>query len=207
MSRFLIDVNTLPRPERSGLLSMLAAYVLLVAYGNVVNGGPIRPFEEHWSDLLCYVFPCSFFSHPPQPPMEHDPQPKKHYRVVPLFFGSGVKGTKPICACHADIHYFGKPVMHLHFFGETTCDSDYPDGKDRQWTTPKPMPWQDTKYVPSGSVTFTLTVRNPQNTADQNYMMREGEGEYRFHCTTDDAIDESVIVIGSMHDKFTDYSN
>lgn len=175
--KFLIDVHSIPRPERSGFISMIVMYVLLTGAGDVINA-PYMSAVEHWTDLLCYVLPCSLFSFPrkPDPPQELEAQ--KKYRVMPLLFGGGKPG-KPICACHFDVRV-GVMVSHVHFSGENTCDSAYPSSDDRIWKHPFGYRFGtngELERVPLEAVTFVAPDRK---------ITLKKEDEFRFHCTEED---------------------
>lgn len=157
---------------------MIVMYVLLTGAGDVINA-PYMSAVEHWTDLLCYVLPCSLFSFPrkPDPPQELEAQ--KKYRVMPLLFGGG-KAGKPICACHFDIRdYQDGRVKHVHFSGETTCDSDMPPIGDRVWQ----HPYRWTRGVTGVWVKISSGVMFMSSS--EEYWVSE-KNEFRFHCTEED---------------------
>jgi hypothetical protein len=179
--KLFIDIDRVPRPERSGLISILATYLLLAAISDIQLASYPEEFKKSlhgWMAIACYLVPCSvlpgfYEKQEEEQVVERKPQ---HIRYVPLIFGNGT-GGKPICACHVDFHYWGKPVMHLHFKNETTCDSDIPSASWRVWRS---------DLRPSDSTTtYSAVVIEPGDT-EPRYEMKSGEGEFRFHCTTED---------------------
>lgn len=162
--KLLIDVEKIPRPERSGVISMIVFYVLATGLGDIANARFMRAATS-WSDLLCWVLPCSLLSFPrdKQPKEEQKPE---HFEVTPLVFGKGA--GKPICACHVDIEE-KKHLTHIHWQQEPTCDSNFPS------------PWERKGWFVAdkdGEVIVDIPPAYPA--------ARVTEGRVRWHCTERD---------------------
>lgn len=172
--RLCVDVDKIPRPERSGLISILAAYVLLTAFSRVeLASYPSEALRSlhGWKAVVCYLLPCSILPGFFQDQTVEDAGLRPPLvKYVPLFFGSG-KGGKPVCACHIDVMRRGV-VSHYHFDNEPTCDSEYPFEFMRVWQkAPETTDEQGDKVV----------VLLPDATLN----LDSGDSA-RFHCTTDD---------------------
>jgi hypothetical protein len=153
-----ININKLPRPERSGTLAVVIAYVLLTGAGDI-NAARFVQFssaENIW-DLLCWVMPCSVLwpPHKPDPPPHHVP-PSKQWQTS-LYFGTA-KEKDTDCRCHVDIRYPRKAIEHITWEARPTCGEESAPIK--------------------GWIPGPLTV----NTTSQIIFIGSGEGEARWHC-------------------------
>lgn len=156
----VFDVNTLPRPERSGFLGVLVALSCL--FGIIAPSGI--------ADDICIFMPGRCTEVRPE-------QPKRgHYRSI--IFDPNGHGKNKECTCHIDIRLFGKPEEHIHTYSELTCDSEFTT--PREWTIPPvPPPCPDNTSCVSDAINFMFSAREGGWTMRS---LRPSEGEYRWHC-------------------------
>lgn len=148
----------LPRPERSGAISVVLHLTLFTALTTGLSGGA--------DCMKLNLLAC--FSHP------EDKAPtvaeiKRDYRYILL--APGGRGEKP-CTCHFDLRYFGKEPIHLHSRQEESCDSEH--YTSQEWTEPMLTPPDSTTINWSGILAVL-----PSGVI---YRMNHGEGEFRLHC-------------------------
>ncbi len=170
--KFYIDIMKWQRPERSGVLAVLLAFTLLGAYGDLYIP------HEYTNDLRSFSLTCFFFpwmlSCEKREPLPEMPK-EKLYHVILLHPGLRAK-QKIVCTCHLDLHYFDKPIIHVHGdYMEQACDSDYTEPRD--WTEPPLAPKPPDGFIVTHSVGLQVYV-----SSERIYEMNRGQGEYRYHC-------------------------
>lgn len=177
---FIIDVRKIPRPERSGLISILSFYILTTSYFDVV--GP----KGDTFNLGCYFVPglCWDWQETHQEQQVRTRRQWK-YTLITFYPNAYRKGPKP-CTCHVDLGYFGKPILHLHSIQEESCDNDGTTWP-RIWTAPPSSVWSNGQAIKVQIVVFVDSsgsaipaLKNVESFTF--YRMRAGEGEYRHHC-------------------------
>lgn len=169
INKLTFDWRKIPRPERSGYLSVLLVYAALCFYGEMNGNYGLGGFS-----VICHLFPWECMKEKEYPP---EPPPKK-WEVTRITFGL-VPSKKKICSCHVDLHYFGQPIHHFHEDQEQTCESEY--SFPREWTAPP------TPSHPSGEIATTyigIMIMTKEIGGYREYDMNYGQGEFRFHCET-----------------------
>jgi hypothetical protein len=125
---FLIDIHKLPRPERSGTIAVIVAYLLLTGIADI-NAAPFMGGGESLWGLFCYLAPCSLLW-PPQKPEE---AAQWHGHFVHLYFGKGNGKPSGECVCHLEERVDGV-TTHIYFPDLPSCDSDWVS--PREWIFP-----------------------------------------------------------------------
>ena len=103
-----IDLAKIPRPERSGLISIITMFLL---FGSVGVGGGEDP------DLRCFLHPSKCVN-------EAADSDSHRHRLIFLYPG----GRGPaVCTCHEDYRRVGageKEILHLRTSLANACDND-----------------------------------------------------------------------------------
>jgi hypothetical protein len=153
-----------PRPERSGMIAILLAYVLLCAHAEAFI------LHEYADDISKISVKCLLFPFAPsceKRDLQTAELARTRYHVITLY--AGPKAEKRSCTCHGDFHYFGQPVKHIHWRQEPTCDSD--------WTSPRE--WTKVMEVDGEMYAISVTTTDLSGTT---LTLKAHEGEYRYHC-------------------------
>lgn len=178
----MIDLRKVPRPERSGYIAILIAYVLVCSY-----------FEHFIPDgigvglpnIACMLFPMIPELCPSKQPAENEArQEYRKMRFTPLVTTPG-KSKKKICGCHVDILTIqDASVEHLYQRQEITCDTFDDFLQPRVWTR-----------VPDGAIVSWDSIYDPPPRPPKleggafwiNYSRRSmnvwaNKNKYRYHC-------------------------
>ena len=158
INRFLASI---PRPERSGCVSVLVFFSLVSSLWMTGTG----------SSVECGMWPWACLN------QMSEQQPKtKERRITWVTFGPGGSDNAP-CTCHLDLRYFGKPIQHIHFRSEETCDSEH--YLSQTWIEPPSVPPPSYEFDGSKMTYIGILVTTEAGT---HYEMNHGEGEFRLHC-------------------------
>jgi len=171
-SHWMLWVERLPRPERNGLkgVVMMMAFMWFVV-APISGGGPIDA-------VICEVMPWKCLG---RGLAQSDAacERRKRYHAMPLI-DPLARGTGPkICSCHLDLHFAGKPVRHLREIADQQCDSDYVS--PREWTEARNPPGCGEHNNWSCTALYVL-IRSSRAGSVEIIEMKDGEGEYRYHC-------------------------
>jgi hypothetical protein len=163
----LIDLGAelakIPRPERSGLLSM--GMCLAIAFSLLTST------SVNEIDLSCILRPAKCVT---RVDISAERKPQRWITFSPV-----AENGKRACTCHSDIQYYGKPIQHLHYSNEESCESPDLWNRANEWipALPSPIPLPpDVNYI-------AIVVTGDEG---QQYEINVGQGQYRYHCTDDD---------------------
>jgi hypothetical protein len=161
----------IPRPERSGWISVLCFCIVVQGIGGVALEDP---------DFRCWLHPDSCQE------TETNFEIENNYHIV--YLDPHGKGKSKECLCHVDFLFNGKPVQHVYPAYEETCDSTHwlPD----TWTTVEQMEAEDQAKHPEWKEKWPIaymqvsvtTEYDPSNHRFSSVSMKMGEGKLRRHC-------------------------
>jgi hypothetical protein len=160
-------LDKIPRPERSGTLSVVISLVLLFTSLSPVG---IETGKFTWCKVLgLFSLPC--------PASDQAGDDSKYRPIAYVYFGPepGHGGKRP-CSCHIDFRSKNGPIEHWHSKIELTCDT-YPE-----WSSPADgLTWTNETYIGrDGSLVPDLSeVRWHCTEDDAKESVQLREKEYR----------------------------
>jgi hypothetical protein len=157
-----IDINKLPRPERSGTIAIVVVYLLLTGVSDILAAPFSQSGESFWG-FLCYVIPCSVLWPPHQKLVEKESE--KRYKTVMVYLGKGAGKPSTVCSCHIDVHFYGQKIQHTFAHILPTCDNDWAE----------PRTWVQPNYWKGNAITVIADATEIR--------IEQGKGETRWHCT------------------------
>lgn len=126
----IVDVDRLPRPERSGLIAILIAYVLLTGISNVESSSwPGKVELRGWRAAICYLAPCSFlpgFYRKETESAETIFRPVRWVTRLPVSGYLEASGAR-LKLGHIDTERADGTIVHHHFTREFVCADVFPD--------------------------------------------------------------------------------
>jgi len=153
--------DNLPRPERSGLLSVGIGICVFISLITAVPYADIDWFRD------CPI------------PVAATP----HRTTWITFYPGEIKGKKP-CTCHPDARYVGGKTQHFHETTEESCDSA--PSAEREWLD---VTLYTSGNYPDPSQFFTSgdlgLDTEPQSIVTDGNIIQGKPGQIRLHCDND----------------------
>jgi hypothetical protein len=124
LAPFTIDFDKLlkriPRPERSGCISVLCSFMLVIAFTVQIgggNGGDTYSLRQLLKSIVCLIAPWTC----PVQANEEQEEVKEH-KFILLYPGIGKEG----CSCHYEMKIYGLPlrIYDKEPWPQVSCDSD-----------------------------------------------------------------------------------
>jgi hypothetical protein len=140
-----IRLERIPRPERSGIVSVLVCYVALCGYFDLI-WPPLGSGHFTFGSVLCWLMPWDC-------PQDEPQIQTKEYRVTPIFYQRGSGPCTKDCG-HFDFRWAYADSGQFKDYFEHTPYTTWPCFDGENEIVEKPKTWTDVKSLCPEQVSF-----------------------------------------------------